>query len=113
MEELTFEQLPRAVALLHNKIDSIEKMLLLQTNSSAAHTEQYLNIKQAAEVLCLSVPTIYGLVQRSIIPFAKRGKRLYFSNQELIDWIKAGRKLTISEIDSQASSFLVNQRKRS
>jgi len=64
--------------------------------------EELLTIKQAAEFLTLSVPTIYGLVQRAEIPVNKRGKRLYFSKQELTDWIKAGRKKTNDEISKEA-----------
>ena len=93
------------------RLTNIECLLLdlkhfktLNVNSS--EIEQLLTIKQAAELLSLSVPTIYGLVQRAAIPVSKRRKRLYFSRQELTEWIKAGRKLTISEIESQAGSYL-------
>ena len=65
-------------------------------------SDNLLTIKQAAEFITLSVPTIYGLVQRSEIPVSKRGKRLYFSKQELTDWIKAGRKKTNDEISKDA-----------
>ena len=56
--------------------------------------DELLTIKQAAEILSLSVPTIYGLVSRREIPVNKRGKRLYFSKTELTQWIKDGRKKT-------------------
>ncbi len=75
-------------------------------------TDQLLTIKQAGEFISLSVPTIYGLVQRAAIPVSKRGKRLYFSKQELTDWIKAGRKLTVSEIEGKAGAYLRKENKR-
>ena len=67
-----------------------------------------LTIKQAAELLSLSVPTIYGYVHRAEIPVCKRlgTKRLIFSKQELIEWIRAGRKKTVSEIESEADHYV-------
>ena len=69
-----------------------------------------LTIQQAAAFLSLSVPTLYGLVSRQSIPVSKQGKRLYFSQTELTDWIKSGRKLTLSEIDSQAAAHLAKKK---
>lgn len=76
-----------------------------QTTKEASETEEILTIKEAAALLSLSVPTIYGLVSRAEIPVNKQGKRLYFSKQELIAWIKAGRKKTSAEIAEQASEY--------
>ncbi len=94
MTELTFDKLPQAVSQLFEKLNSIEQILLSQGNNTQPETDQLLTIKQAGEFISLSVPTIYGLVQRAAIPVSKQGKRLYFSKQELTDWIKSGRKLT-------------------
>ena len=112
MEQLTFNELPKAVSQLFDKLTSIEKLLLSQGNHLQPVTDQLLTIKQAAELITLSVPTLYGLVSRKEIPVSKRGKRLYFSKFELTDWIKAGRKLTVSEIESQASAYMVNQKRK-
>ena len=112
MEQLTFEQLPNAVSQLYEKLDSIEKLLLSQGNTTQPEADQLLTIKQAAELISLSVTTLYGLVSRKEIPVSKRGKRLYFSKADLLAWIKAGRKLTMSEIEAQADDFLSNQKKK-
>ncbi len=73
--------------------------------STQPETDQLLTIQQAAELISLSVPTLYTLVHKAEIPVSKRGKRLYFSKQELTDWIKAGRKKTVAEINSEADTF--------
>lgn len=110
---VTFDTLPQAVSQLHEKMANIERLLLSQAHKPTEEaTEQFLTIKQAAELLCLSVPTIYGLVHRGKIPVCKRGKRLYFSNTELANWLKTGRKKTLAEIKSDADSSLSNQIKR-
>lgn len=80
-------------------------------NSNQDEADQLLTIKQTAELLSLSVPTIYGLVSRGEIPHSKKGKRLYFSKQELLDWVKAGRKKTNAEIAAAADDYLTNKRK--
>jgi excisionase family DNA binding protein len=46
-------------------------------------------IDLAVEVTHLKKPTIYRLVNTKGIPFHKRGGRLYFSRQELIEWLKS------------------------
>jgi len=111
MKNLTFEDLPQAVFEMCGKLDSIQKILLADRANSTEKTNDHLTIKEAAEYLHLSVPTLYSHVSRSIIPVAKRGKRLYFSRQELTDWIKTGRKNTISEIKTQVQESLTRKKR--
>lgn len=112
MNELTFDQLPKAISEMADRLEKIEKLLLSQANPTQPEADQFLTIKQVAEILSLSVPTIYGLVQRAEIPSCKRGKRLYFSRQELMDWIKAGRKTMASEIESKTNAHLASKKKK-
>lgn len=59
-----------------------------------------LSIEKAAELLKLSKTTIYGLVNRRSIPHSKKGKRLYFSKDDLIEWMKSGKRRTRQEIEN-------------
>jgi excisionase family DNA binding protein len=77
-----------------------------QGNNNQPEPEQLLTVQQAAELLNLSVPTLYGYTQRAEIPVCKRGKRLYFSKQSLFEWIKDGRKKTLAETASEAENYL-------
>ena len=77
-----------------------------QGNTNQPEPEQLLTVQQAAELLNLSVPTLYGYTQRAEIPVCKRGKRLYFSKQSLFEWIKDGRKKTLAETASEADTYL-------
>ncbi|MBK8342472.1 MAG: helix-turn-helix domain-containing protein [Bacteroidetes bacterium] len=104
MENLTFNELPQAVSDLTREIKEIKELLLAKKSDVAPEEDLLLTIKQAGELLNLSVPTLYGYVQRSEIPVSKRGKRLYFSKKELLDWVKEGRKKTLAEMDEQANS---------
>ena len=106
--KITFEQLPDMVAQLYLKLDAIEGLLHSLDRPTAPEPDQILTIKQAATFINLSISTVYGLVHNKNIPVCKRGKRLYFSKQELFTWIKNGRKQTLSETNQEADDHLSN-----
>lgn len=96
-----------------DRLTNIERLLQSKLIESPATNQQddLLTTPQAAKFLGLSVQTIYGKVKRSEIPVCKRGKLLYFSKNELADWIKTGRKLTQLEIKQNASKTLAGHLK--
>lgn len=49
--------------------------------------EQFLNTKEAAAFLQISVGKIYQLTMKKTIPFYKPGGKLYFKKSELIEYI--------------------------
>ncbi|TND07944.1 MAG: DNA binding domain-containing protein [Bacteroidetes bacterium] len=100
------------------RLSNIENLLLdlkhkAPQSTKNSENEELMTVQDAAAFLKLSVPTIYGLTQRAEIPVCKRGKRLYFSKQELSDWIKAGRKKTLIELEQEAETWSNPNRKRS
>lgn len=110
--EITFDQLPKAVSQLYNKLENIERLLLSQSSQDNAETDQFLTIQEAAKFINLAVPTIYAMVAKNQIPFSKKSKRLYFSKQELTDFIKSGRKKTVSEIEAEAINAIGSKSKK-
>lgn len=96
--KLTFDQLPDAVAQLGQKLEQIEKLLLQKNNAIYEQPDKLLTIQQAAEFLNLSVTTLYSKVSRGELPVMKRGKRLYFSSDELMQYLKDGRKQSFVNI---------------
>jgi len=106
MTEFTFEQLPQAVSQLYDKLNTIENLLLNKKDHS--ETDLLLTIKEASELIKLSVPTLYGYVSRNEIPFSKRpnSKRLWFSKKELTAWLFEGRNKTLLEIKSEAHTHV-------
>ncbi len=106
MDKITFETLPAAVTQLWQKLNDIEQLLLNVNAHTPTETDQLLTIDEAAQLIKLTKPTIYGLVSKSEIPVNKKGKRLYFSKQELIEWVMSGRKKTHSEMAADADNFL-------
>lgn len=101
--------------LIEAKLSSIENLLLdikHQPNQveTSNQKEQLLTIQQASEFLSLSVATLYTKVSRKELPCMKRGKRLYFSRTELMEYIKEGKKKTITEIENEANTYLVKKK---
>jgi len=82
-------------------IDCLTVCLEVHTTHKAnsSNQEEYINITEAAKLLSLSIHTIYGLVNKNILPYNKRGRRLYFSKVELTNWIKEGRRKTKAELN--------------
>jgi len=97
MEPFNFDKLPEVVRQLFEKVESLEILLQkFQPQNEAEH--EFLNIKEAAEYLKITVPALYTKVSRKEIPVNKPGKRLYFKRSDLQEWIKLGRRKTASEL---------------
>ena len=84
---------------------------LLKVKTANEWLEQFLNIQEAAQFLNLTVPTMCSKVSNRELPCMKRGKRLYFSSTELMEYIKEGRKKSYSEIEQEAETYLSNNKK--
>lgn len=107
-QNLTFDQLPIAVTKLLKEFSEL-KNLLIQKQEQAQQEipEKLLNVQEAAKLLHLTVPTIYSKHSKGELPgVCKRGKRLYFSRQSLIKWVKQGRKKSNAEIEAEADNYL-------
>ena len=74
-------------------------------------TDELLTVQGTAKFLSLSVPTVYTLISKGELPVMKRSKRCYFSKVELVNYLKQGRKKTLLEIASEASTYLPNKKK--
>jgi len=78
---------------------SVERALKAHKADRIEQPEDIMNIRQAAAFLNLRVPTIYTKVSRGELPYMKKNKRLYFSREELVEYLRAGRKPTNAEIE--------------
>lgn len=82
--------------------DSVRK--ILSEKSEIIHSESsamLLSLKEASAFLKLAPQTIYGFTSKRLIPFIKRGKKLYFKKNELELWLDEGKKKSISEINKE------------
>lgn len=74
--------------------------------------EELLTIRQAGELLRLSLASLYKLVRNNAIPVCKKSKKLYFFKHELLTWVKQGRKFTCEEIQQQADIYLQDLKRK-
>lgn len=68
--------------------------------------DELLTVQDAAKLLSLTVPSIYGLIHKGELPVMKRSKRCYFSKVDLINYLKQGRKKTNVETAFEAEQYL-------
>lgn len=110
--DITFDKLPEAVAYLIEKIAEV-KTLVENFTSKPPEKRLPIGIDDACRIIQKAKPTIYALVRKGLIPSYKRGKKLFFYEEELLDWIKNGKKKTILDIkaEMEADLYLRSRRK--
>ena len=110
---LTFDQLPEAVTMLTKEVSELKHLLIEKQEQPAPEPEKLLTVQETikAEFLNLTVPTIYSKTCKGELPVMKRGKRLYFSSIDLMEYLKKGRKKSNAEIEAEAEAYLSNNKK--
>jgi predicted DNA-binding transcriptional regulator AlpA len=108
--EITFDSLPKAVAFLVN--ESAIKQMVENKQNSIVERRLPIGIDAACQIIGKAKPTIYALIKKRLLPRYKNGKKLYFFEDELIEWIGRGRKKTLSEIEQEAANYLVLDRRK-
>jgi excisionase family DNA binding protein len=75
--------------------------------------DDIIQIDEFCKITGLTKQSAYGLVHRHEVPNIKKGKRLYFSKSEILEWIKTGRRKTLAESRMNPESHLkpLKQRK--
>ena len=100
--EISFENLPKAVAFLSHQIEELKTIVKNKDTIEINNKKIPISIDQACTIIKKAKPTVYTLVRKRQIPHYKNGKKLYFYEDELLDWIAQGKRKTIQEIDEIA-----------
>ena len=90
-EPITFDKLPQAVSYLTEQVEKIYQLVETLQPQKLDHKHQLIDIDKASILIQKSKPTIYRLARTGLIPTYKRGKKLYFYEDELLKWIEAGK----------------------
>jgi hypothetical protein len=93
------------------RLTNIENLLIdLKHNpreaSPPSEYEEFFTIPEAALFLKVSIPTIYGITSKKLIPFMRRSQRIYFLKTDLVNYLKEGRNKSVSEISEQRDEYL-------
>lgn len=84
---------------IDERLKAIETLLLSQ--------KTVLNFNEVAAYTGLSKSYLYKLTSSGGIPCYKpQGKHIYFSKQEVDQWLMQNRKATNAEIESEASTYV-------
>lgn len=86
--QMSFDNLPRAVAELHTKIDTLTEMVeKLMSANAAQPLPEIMTVEDVSAMLCKSVSTIYAMTSERRIPYRKQGNKLYFMRTEIKSWL--------------------------
>ncbi|PBI94615.1 Helix-turn-helix domain protein [Flavobacterium sp. ACN2] len=109
--EISFENLPKAVAHLVKEIAEIKVLIQNVQVYESKEKSIPIGIEEASWIIGKAKPTIYALVRQRKIPCYKYGKKLYFFEEELLEWISKGKRKTVEEIETEAMKLNHNRKK--
>jgi predicted DNA-binding transcriptional regulator AlpA len=110
-EELSFNDVPKAVAHLITKVEKLET-LLIEKQPQAQESDRWLNLSD----FCSYHPnhpakqTVYAWIVQRAVPYHKKGKKLMFLKSEIDKWLKEGRRKTIAEIQTEAEQYVKSKK---
>lgn len=91
---------------LENLIQDVVKNALKRADLERSIQDGFLDINEAANYLKIARQTLYGFTSQRLVPFIKKGKRIYFRKSDLENWLLSGRKATKSEIEDSGFGSL-------
>ncbi len=100
---LTQLSIPELGQLFHETLDRY--FADKQIAAASPEPDEIGGVEMAMEITGKAKPTIYNYCSDNLIPHSKRGKKLYFSRNELTDWLRAGKRKTRSELALEAENF--------
>jgi len=84
----------------------VKDLLLTQNKTPEDKPDKLVLLAGAAEILGIAETTVYSKVSRGELPYMKRGKKLYFSEKELREYLMQGKVKTAAEIAKEAGIYL-------
>ena len=85
---------------------AVEQAILQKSRTDKNQTDVFLDVEDAASFLGIAKATLYGKCSKLIIPHFKKGKKLYFLQSELMEYLKSGRRKTFQDIQQKVNAQL-------
>lgn len=110
-ENISFNDMPQALAYLINKVERLETLLSIQ-KPELQESDKWFNLQELCEYLPdhPARQTVYGWIGQRLIPYHKKGKKLQFLKSEIDSWLKTDKRNSIAELQAEAQQF-VNAKK--
>jgi excisionase family DNA binding protein len=107
-DEISFNDVPKAVAHLISKVERIETLLNVK-QPQTEEVDKWLNLADLCDYHPdhPAKPTVYAWIGQRSIPYHKKGKKLMFLKSEIDNWLKEGRRKTAAEIQAEAEQFVM------
>jgi len=101
---------------MDERLELIEKSMrsntsILKKEDNIKFDDKVLSIDEVSKLLGLAKATIYSKTSRKELPFIKRGKKLYFIEKEIIEYLKGGKILSNDEVDEISKKYIGNSLK--
>lgn len=109
---ISFNDMPQALAYLIDKVEKIETLLGTQTATAVEPADRWFNLQE----LCDYLPdrpakqTVYGWIGQHTIPFHKKGKKLQFLKSEIDAWLLEDQRQTLVQVRAQALRDFQNKK---
>lgn len=117
MAQLLFEELPRIIQELQEKVDRQTRLLEQMVGNTMPDKDAWFDVDQLSKYLPDHPvkKTIYKKVEQNIIPHHRRsdGKTLYFLKSEIDLYLKEGKKKSQKEIADEVDEILVGRKRKS
>jgi predicted DNA-binding transcriptional regulator AlpA len=109
---LTFETLPKAVSFLIDEVRELKKLVLKNQLKKSVPVNTIrripVDINRATEITHLGKSSIYSLRKKKKFPGGmKKGQKLLWYEDELLQWIESGKVLSPEEIDAASDAALL------
>ena len=90
--------------------EEVEKALTERTAPSTTQ-KTILNFTEGCAYIGISKSHGYKLTSQNLIPFSKRGKRIYFDKSELDKWLLANKSKDVSSLETETNEYLSRKNK--
>ena len=104
MENIVFTQL--SISELRKLLREEVDQALSELTSSNSNQPTILNFTQACEYIGISKSHGYKLTSQMLIPFSKRGKKIYFEKAILDNWLLSNKVKSVSELEAETNEYL-------
>jgi len=99
----------RKVSIAKTNQEIINKLTAIESLLEATHQVKPRTLVEAAKFLDLSPSHLYKLTSERKIPhFKPNGKKIYFDESELVQWLKRKPTRTLEETEEKAASYIVS-----
>jgi excisionase family DNA binding protein len=113
MAELTFDDLPQAVAKILEIVQFMMKCM--QDNDGNKNKDElidrWFNVRELMDYLPThpSLSDIYAKTHNRTIPFHKSGKRILFRKSEIDEWLLSNQSKTLKQMTEEAEKIMISK----